>query len=73
MNEVLWRPSEARIKASRMDAFRREVNRRHGVTLADYDDLHRWSIDQRAAFWQTLADYFQVRWHQPATEVLIEG
>ncbi|RWU18853.1 acetoacetate--CoA ligase [Pseudomonas alkylphenolica] len=73
MNEVLWRPCEARIKASRMDAFRREVNRRYGLALADYDDLHRWSIDQRAAFWQTLADYFQVRWHQPATEVLSEG
>ncbi|MBH3429817.1 acetoacetate--CoA ligase [Pseudomonas alkylphenolica] len=73
MNEVLWRPSEARIKASRMDAFRREVNRRYGIALADYVDLHRWSIDQRAAFWQTLADYFQVCWHRPATEVLIEG
>ncbi|MFJ1339897.1 acetoacetate--CoA ligase [Pseudomonas caricapapayae] len=73
MNEVLWRPSEARIQASRMDAFRREVNQRFGLALADYADLHRWSIDQRAAFWQTLADFFQVRWHQPATEVLDEG
>jgi len=73
MNEVLWRPSEARIQASRMDAFRREVNQRFGLALADYSELHRWSIDQRAAFWQTLADFFQVRWHQPATEVLDEG
>ncbi|WP_422421464.1 acetoacetate--CoA ligase [Pseudomonas sp. GZD-222] len=73
MNEVLWRPSEARIQASHMDAFRREVNQRFGLALADYSELHRWSIDQRAAFWQTLADFFQVRWHQPATEVLDEG
>ncbi|MFK0087551.1 acetoacetate--CoA ligase [Pseudomonas sp. NPDC090755] len=73
MNEVLWRPGKARIQASRMDAFRREVNRRHGLALADYFELHRWSIDQRAAFWQTLAEYFQVRWHQPATRVLDEG
>ncbi|MGH8380831.1 acetoacetate--CoA ligase [Pseudomonas sp.] len=73
MNEVLWRPSEARIQASRMDAFRREVNRKYDLTLADYEQLHRWSIEQRAAFWQTLADFFQVRWHQPATQVLDEG
>ncbi|MEG1039351.1 MAG: acetoacetate--CoA ligase [Pseudomonas sp.] len=73
MNEVLWRPSKARIQASHMDAFRREVNRKHGLALADYPQLHRWSIEQRAAFWQTLADFFQVRWHQPATEVLDEG
>jgi len=73
MNEVLWHPSEARIQASCMDAFRREVNRKYCLTLADYRDLHRWSIDQRAAFWQTLAEFFQVRWHQPATQVLDEG
>ncbi|PSS57839.1 acetoacetate--CoA ligase [Pseudomonas sp. BBP2017] len=73
MNEVLWRPSEARIQASRMDAFRREVNRKYALALTDYEQLHRWSIDQRAAFWQTLAEFFQVRWHQPATRVLDEG
>ncbi|MET3053644.1 acetoacetate--CoA ligase [Pseudomonas alkylphenolica] len=73
MNEVLWRPSKARIQASRMDAFRHEVNRRFDLQLSDYDSLHRWSIDQRAAFWQTLADYFAVCWHRPATAVLDEG
>ncbi|MFQ6575760.1 acetoacetate--CoA ligase [Pseudomonas sp. UM16] len=73
MSEVLWRPSKARIQASRMDAFRREVNRRFDLHLSDYDSLHRWSIDQRAAFWQTLAEFFHVRWHQPGTQVLDEG
>ncbi|MCE5982978.1 acetoacetate--CoA ligase [Pseudomonas sp. LF19] len=73
MNEVLWRPSKARIQASRMDAFRRQVNQQFGLTLSNYADLHRWSIEQRPAFWQTLADYFQVRWQQPATQVLDEG
>ena len=65
MNEVLWRPSKARIQASRMDAFRRQVNQQFGLALRNYADLHRWSIEQRAAFWQTLADYFQVRWPWP--------
>ena len=73
MNEVLWRPSKARIQACRMDAFRHEVNRRFDLQLSDYDSLHCWSIDQRAAFWQTLADYFAVCWHRPATAVLDEG
>lgn len=73
MNEVLWRPSKARIQASRMDAFRRQVNQQFGLALSNYADLHRWSIEQRPAFWQTLADYFQVRWQQPATQVLDEG
>ena len=73
MNEVLWRPSEARIQASRMDGFRREINRRFNLELADYPDLHRWSIEQRPAFWQALADSFALRWHQPPRAVLDEG
>ncbi|WP_079228258.1 acetoacetate--CoA ligase [Pseudomonas putida] len=73
MNDVLWRPSTAQIEASRMDAFRRRVNLRYNLQLNDYAALHRWSIEQRAAFWQTLADYFQVAWHTPPSQVLNEG
>jgi acetoacetyl-CoA synthetase len=73
MNDVLWRPSTAQIEASRMDAFRRRVNLRYNLQLNDYAALHRWSIEQRPAFWQTLADYFQVAWHTPPSQVLSEG
>lgn len=73
MNDVLWRPSTAQVKASRMDAFRRRVNLRYNLQLTDYQALHRWSIEQRPAFWQTLADYFHVRWHTPASQMLSEG
>jgi len=73
MNDVLWRPSTAQIEASRMDAFRRRVNLRYNLQLNDYQALHRWSIEQRAAFWQTLADYFHVHWHTPPSQVLSEG
>ncbi|MGN8248133.1 acetoacetate--CoA ligase [Pseudomonas sp. SMV7] len=73
MNDVLWRPSTAQIEASRMDAFRRWVNLRYNLQLDDYQALHRWSIEQRAAFWHTLADYFHVHWHTPPSQVLREG
>lgn len=73
MNDVLWRPSTAQIEASRMEAFRRWVNLRYNLQLDDYQALHRWSIEQRAAFWQTLADYFHVYWHTPPSQVLREG
>ncbi|WP_449432953.1 acetoacetate--CoA ligase [Pseudomonas putida] len=73
MNDVLWRPSTAQILASRMDQFRRRVNLRYNLQLTDYAALHRWSIEQRAAFWQTLAEYFHVYWHTPPSQVLSEG
>lgn len=73
MNDVLWRPSTAQIQASRMDAFRRQVNLRYNLQINDYAALHRWSIEQRPAFWQTLADYFHVQWHTPPAQALSEG
>ncbi|MFL0692395.1 MAG: acetoacetate--CoA ligase [Agrobacterium tumefaciens] len=30
---------------------------RLGLSFADYDDFHRWSIDDRAAFWSAVWDY----------------
>ena len=73
MNDVLWSPSTAQIEASRMVAFRRWVNLRYNLELNDYQALHRWSIEQRSAFWQSLAEYFHVNWHQPPSHVLREG
>lgn len=73
MAKVLWRPSEERIRASRMDALRRTINQRHDLDLADYAALHRWSIDQREAFWQAIVDTFAVTWRSPPSSVLIEG
>lgn len=69
----LWTPSAERIAASRMDAFRRQVNQRHGLALADYPALHAWSIEHREAFWQAIVDSFDVRFHSPPRTVLEEG
>ncbi|MBI6954063.1 acetoacetate--CoA ligase [Pseudomonas sp. CCOS 191] len=73
MNDVLWRPTTTQIEASRMDAFRRRVNRRFNLQLDDYVALHRWSIEHRPQFWQTLAEYFHVQWHTPPSSILEEG
>lgn len=73
MNDVLWRPGTRQIEASRMDAFRRRVNLRFNLQLDDYAALHRWSIEQRAQFWQALGEYFHVRWHTAPSSTLQEG
>ncbi|GGH92045.1 acetoacetate--CoA ligase [Pseudomonas fluvialis] len=73
MHTPLWAPSAERIAASRMDAFRRFVNQRHALQLADYPALHAWSVEQRAAFWQAIVDFFEVRFTQQPEAVLREG
>ena len=73
MQQPLWAPSAERVAASRMDAFRRFVNKGHGLQLADYPALHAWSVEQREAFWQAIVDVFQIHFHTPAECVLREG
>lgn len=73
MSDILWQPDANRIARSRMDAFRRFVNQRHSLDLDDYPALHQWSIDQRAAFWQAIVDFFDIRFHNPPDAVLREG
>ena len=73
MQQPLWTPTAARIGATRMDAFRRFVNQRHGLELADYPALHAWSVSEREAFWQAIAEVFDVRFDQAPRAVLEEG
>jgi acetoacetyl-CoA synthetase len=73
MSDILWQPDAERIAQSRMDTFRRFVNERHSLHFADYPALHRWSIEQRPAFWQALVDFFDIRFHSQPDAVLREG
>ncbi|WHS58435.1 acetoacetate--CoA ligase [Pseudomonas sp. G2-4] len=73
MSDILWQPTPERITQSRMNAFRQFVNARHHLQLDDYPALHAWSIDQREAFWQAIVDFFEIRFHQAPSEVLVEG
>ncbi|MEP7276477.1 MAG: acetoacetate--CoA ligase [Betaproteobacteria bacterium] len=55
--EVLWTPSTARIAQANVTAFARDAAREHGVELADYAALWRWSIAHKEAFWRSLWNF----------------
>lgn len=62
MTEPIWQPSEERIAATRLTAFIAHVNEQQGGSaIDDYDDLHRWSIDEPAAFWEAVWDFMEIR------------
>jgi acetoacetyl-CoA synthetase len=73
MSDILWQPDATRIAQSRMDTFRRSINQRHGLHLDSYADLHQWSVEQRAEFWQAIVDFFDIRFHTQPDAVLREG
>ncbi|MEA3251021.1 MAG: acetoacetate--CoA ligase [Pseudomonadota bacterium] len=51
MTTPLWQPSQASLEATQMHALMQRINREHGQSLADYADLHAWSIDNLEHFW----------------------
>ena len=73
MSEPLWRPDQERIARANITRFAREVRERHGVPVGDYRALHRWSVDEPAAFWSEVWDFAEVVAAQRGEEVLRDG
>jgi acetoacetyl-CoA synthetase len=73
MSQLLWQPSQERIKSTNVWDFMQYVNERHGKDLANYDDLYQWSVDESPAFWATLWDYGHVihsrQWDQVVDDI----
>ncbi len=59
-NSPLWSPSAEQIEAAAITGFIAAANRRFGLQLAGYDDLHRWSVDSREDFWTLVWDEYGV-------------
>lgn len=56
-DRILWTPSPERVAASALHRFMQEVSERHGVTLSSYEDVHTWSVQNRADFWSLVWDF----------------
>jgi len=56
-DKPLWTPSQEQIRNAPMTAFATEAGKRTGKALADFDALHRWSVDDREGFWSLVWDY----------------
>src|SRR5690606_1909993 len=55
--QPLWTPRPERAANCQLSRFREEANRRFGLSLADSGDLHRWSVEKRAGFWDLVWDF----------------
>ena len=73
MPSPIWSPSLERIAASRLSEYRAFVEAHGGPEGDDYDVLHAWSIEQPAAFWQSVWDYAGIRSSARAETVLKDG
>jgi acetoacetyl-CoA synthetase len=68
MNTIVWQPKNP--EHTRMWAFMRHAEKVSQHPLTDYQSLHTWSVQNPGAFWQTLCEFFQIRFDTPAKQPL---
>jgi acetoacetyl-CoA synthetase len=69
--ELLFEPSQARKDRVHMAAFIRWLGQARGLHLSSYEELWRWSVDDLAGFWSSLASFAGVPWRREADQAVI--
>ena len=72
MTNMLWQPSAERVAQANVTAFATAVSGKHGVDVADYAKLWRWSVDHKWDFWREIWEYAGVI-GTPGSRVLIDA
>jgi acetoacetyl-CoA synthetase len=70
MAKLLWSPSPQRVHSSNMFHFMQWINARHGQYFTRYDQLHRWSVEHIAGFWESWWHYAGIKASRPFRRVL---
>jgi acetoacetyl-CoA synthetase len=63
-NPILWQPDEKRRAATAMHRFMQ------ARACSTYDELHRWSIDDLADYWQSHVEFCEVKFRTGTSTVL---
>ncbi len=65
-DRMLWQPSADLLANSQMTQFTEMINRQEDLNINNYDQLHDFSIKNRALFWRAVLDFCGVIYHQEA-------
>jgi len=53
----LWIPSKDRIQEANLTKFIALVNKKYGLKIRSYTELHKWSVDKVSDFWSAAWDF----------------
>ena len=60
-NNVIWAPSDERVKSSKMYKFIKIINKKNNLNIQNFTDLHTWSIENKSDFWSSIWDFFEIK------------
>ena len=68
MKDILWRPSSSdKTNMSRLTQF---IAKKHGVKISQYQELHRWSIENIPEFWEDTWKFCNIIHSQPYSNIV---
>ena len=70
MAKKCWETSQEAKAQSQIWHYLKWVEQQYGITLEDYHDLWRWSVEDIARFWESIVHYFNISFHSPYKQVL---
>ncbi|MDK1024570.1 MAG: acetoacetate--CoA ligase [Gammaproteobacteria bacterium] len=73
MSHPLWRPSADQIASTNMTRFTEAIENRYSVSFDTYQQLHRWSIENRAWFWEEVWRFCGIESSVSATSSMLHG
>ena len=69
-NKILWTPSISLIENSNIFEFQNLVNCKYNLSIKNYTQLYKWSIDNIDNFWEEMWSYSKIIYSQPYTKVV---
>ncbi|KAF5317226.1 hypothetical protein D9611_003848 [Ephemerocybe angulata] len=63
-SRLLWTPPSRSANQTAVEKLRRDINRKHGLKLANYADLHKYSVENYM-FWLDLAQHLRIIFSVP--------
>jgi acetoacetyl-CoA synthetase len=69
---LLWRCPPELLAGSTLARFERWLEREHGVSFSDYNDLWQWSVSELETFWESVWRFSGVRSSSPYERVLAD-
>ncbi len=71
--QPLWEPGQDRAASAAVTRFQTWAAEHHGAPAeGGYPALHRWSVEHLDTFWQSVAEWFDVRFSTPYEHVLAD-
>lgn len=73
MSKPLWCPQDNDIDNSEMALFLNYIHHNYQQAFANYAEFHHWSVHNKAAFWEAVWTYCDIKASEQPTEIFIPG